>query len=743
MPTLLPAAAGPALAAARLGPGAGLNATASVPSLPPGLPPAEVVALAVVLLAALAVLLLAPRPGHWRTLLPSSVGALVGAVCGIATYTAGYLAILLSRGYDLGGAAQRAMDGVTYWEVSMVLVGAVLGATFARYRWRSLGLLSYVGLVTLVAGYLLYAVTAAIPQVPQDQRWLSYVLLAAEAGSLGLVLIFAFYSLDVASRRQWLRMPERLPRSRRYVPKVAIHVPIYNEPIDVVTITVARLTAQDYPKDRVTVMVIDDSSDEQARRQMQDFCRQVGARYMNRPDRRGFKAGALNYALRRTPRDVELVGVVDADYWVEPDYLRSVVGYFVNPKLGFLQTPQDYRNLDESFLTRQYYNAEAYFYHAVLPSRNEENAIIFCGTMGLIRRRALEQAGGWGEDHVCEDAELSVRLAALGWDSLYVGRSFGKGLMPAVFEAYKKQFHRWAFGNVRILLAHVGGILASRMSRRQKFDFVAGNLHWFDGAFITAIALSLLYVAGGEAMGYAIATHHQRELALLALVPLFLLVDGVARVHLALRRAGPVRFRDTVRVLGMWFAIKFTNMSAALKAIAGARAAFVRTPKAPGEALRPGAALARALALTRAESLLAAVLAGVAGLTLVRFVRGPLTPVGQGDLLLAFWLALYALMFGCAPLYAYLSYRTLRPVPNLPPAAPAVPRLVTGERPAPPPAAPPAAAPPAASVLASGGAFEIVGLAPGESRAPGAADTAREPEPARASERAPGPLPSR
>lgn len=642
-----------------------------------GLSSADLIAGFALLLAALLFLAYLMRPARPRTrsALPTVVGALVGALWGVVTYVAGYVAILLSspperlRGLDLQGALAHALAGVTYWELTLAAGGALFGALFARYRWRALGLLSYVGLVILVAGYMLYAVTTALPQVPRGSRWLSMLLLAAEGASLTLVLIFAFYSLDVASRRSWVRLPERLPRSRRFVPRVAVHVPVYNEPLDVVTITVARLAAQDYPKDRFVIMVIDDTPDPKAREELQAFCRKVGVRYMTRPDRRGFKAGALNYALRRTPRDVEIIGVVDADYWCEPEYLRSVVGYFVNPRLGFVQTPQDYRNLDESFLTRQYYNAEAYFYHAVLPSRNEENAIIFCGTMGLIRRRALEQAGGWGEEHVCEDAELSVRLAALGWDSLYVSRSFGKGLMPAVFDAYKKQFHRWAFGNVRILFTHLGGILASRMSRRQKFDFVAGNLHWFDGLFICVIAGSLLLVAWGELTGRSVVTHHQRELVLLALVPIFLLVDGAVRVHVVLRRAGRVGFRNTLKVLGMWFAIKFTNMAAALKSATGIQAPFVRTPKTPGRALTPREALVRSLLLCKGESLVAALLLGTSLLVFVRAAAGvgP-TPV-SGVLLLSFWLGLYAVMFACAPVYAYLSYRTLRPGAMISPIA--------------------------------------------------------------------------
>src|SRR5687768_3510971 len=122
--------------------------------------------------------------------------------------------------------------------------------------------------------------------------------------------------------------------------------------------------------------------------------------------------------------------------------------------------------------------------------------------MGILRRRALEEVGGFAEDQICEDAEISVRLAAAGWDSLYVDRSFGKGLMPAVFDSYKKQFHRWAFGNVKIFFARLGMILRSRMSARRKLDFLVSNLHWFDGFFVTAIAGTLLYIGMGPLLGY-------------------------------------------------------------------------------------------------------------------------------------------------------------------------------------------------------------------------------------------------
>lgn len=600
------------------------------------------------------------REGPWRALL----GFLMGAFCGFAIYWSG---AAIAAASDLMAMPQeevpreflRPFYTYTAWEAVLVATGAVVGALVGRYRWRLPGLLSYVALISLIAGYFVYSVTVSLPGVPEEQRWVSVLLLVGEAGGLSLIVVFSFYSLDAATRRRWTRLAEGRPFDPSLRPRVAFQVPVFNEPLEMVQETIKHLLAQDYPKDRFLVMVADDSTDEVLRARLKEFCEGVGAQYVRRPTRRGFKAGALNHCTAILPPEVELVAVIDADYWVEPHYLSSIVGYFADPDLSFVQTPQDYRNVHQSFLTRQYKRAEAYFYHAIMPSRNEQNAIIFCGTMGILRRKALEEVGGFAEDQICEDAEIAVRLAVHGWESLYVDRSFGKGLMPAVFDAYKKQFHRWAFGNVRILFSRAGMILRSRMTKRQKLDFLVSNLHWFDGVFVVIVAGVLLYLGLGPVLGYDAVTHHQKEIALLGLVPVFLLADGLVRLHFVLRRSGPMGFGRTLLVQGMWFAIKFTNMMAALKCVLGFRTPFVRTPKDTGGRLSMPRAFVRAIRITKAESLIGATLATVAVVNALPLadLTDP-EEVAQGALLPA-WLALYALMFLCAPLYAYLSYRTL------------------------------------------------------------------------------------
>ena len=561
------------------------------------------------------------------------------------------------------------LDQLTVAELAAAILGGIVGLVVIRFGWRLYGILAYVAFVSIVAGYFAYVFNVALPRVPVDKLPLSLFLLWAEGMSLAMVVIHAFYGLDNFVKRRWDRTPDKVPFSRHYLPRVAFHYACFNEPPEIVFDALSRFKEIDYPKDRYVVMVCDDSTKEELRRPVEDFCRQHGFVYIHRTDRKGYKAGALNHALTLTPPDVEIISVIDADYHVEPEYLRETVGYFIDPALGFLQTPQDYRNVHQSFLTRQYYCADGYFYRAIMPSRNEANAISFCGTMGMVRREALERVGGWAEHHVTEDCELSVRLLDAGWRSLFIPKTFGKGLIPPTFDAYKKQHHRWSFGGVKVLKEHFRKMVvpsAGGMTARQRFDFFISCLQWFDGIYACVIAAAVAAIAVGEIRGEPLTVYHRNEVFLVGLVPVFLLADGFARLHLALRRSMNLSMWGTLKVMGVWYAIKFVHMRAAIKAFLGFKVPFVRTPKAPEG--RPGRleAFWRAIRLTTFETGFFLVMLGLA-------VALPATSGGDMPLpkiLLWVWLMLYSLVFLAAPLYAYLSFRTFVPDDELPTMAP-------------------------------------------------------------------------
>ena len=219
--------------------------------------------------------------------------------------------------------------------------------------------------------------------------------------------------------------------------------------------TLRSLLRIDYPN--YEVVVIDDNTEDEAMwRPVQAWCAEHGVKFAHLAEWPGYKSGALNYALGECASpDAEIIGVVDSDYQIDPGFLRRCVPLFADPAVGFIQAPQDYRDWRASAYLRRLYYSYRYFFAVSQPSRNERDGAIFAGTMGLIRKQALVQVGGWDEWCITEDAELSLRLLRAGWSGLHVDASMGHGVMPLTFEALKSQRYRWCFGGIQILRMHL------------------------------------------------------------------------------------------------------------------------------------------------------------------------------------------------------------------------------------------------------------------------------------------------
>jgi cellulose synthase/poly-beta-1,6-N-acetylglucosamine synthase-like glycosyltransferase len=209
----------------------------------------------------------------------------------------------------------------------------------------------------------------------------------------------------------------------------------------------------------------------------------------------GFKAGALRLAMSHIAADAEVVGILDADYVVQPDWLKDLVPLFADPSVGLVQAPQDHRD-DKRSVLHHAMNAEyAGFFDIGMVQRNEVNAIVVHGTMCLIRRSALEAVGGWSSDTICEDTDLGLTLLEHGWHAHYTNRRYGHGLLPDTFEFYKKQRDRWAYGGIQILKKHWRRFLPgeSGLTREQKREFMLGWLSWL-GAESLGVLVALLNI---------------------------------------------------------------------------------------------------------------------------------------------------------------------------------------------------------------------------------------------------------
>ncbi|WP_291861721.1 glycosyltransferase [Bradyrhizobium sp.] len=277
-------------------------------------------------------------------------------------------------------------------------------------------------------------------------------------------------------------------------PKVSIHVPAYFEPPDMLKQTLDAVARLDYPNFEC-VVIINNTPDPEFWQPIQDHCRALGERFkfINAEKVEGFKAGALRLAMERTAVDAEIIGIIDADYVVQPDWLKDLVPVFADPRVGLVQAPQDHRDGDTSLMHYIMNGEYAGFFDIGMVQRNEVNAIIVHGTMCLIRRAAMDMAGGWAGDTICEDTDLGLAIIEHGWLTHYTNHRYGHGLLPDTYEAFKKQRHRWAYGGFQIVKKHWRRFLpgASRLSPDQRREFALGWLNWL-GAESLGVVVAIL-----------------------------------------------------------------------------------------------------------------------------------------------------------------------------------------------------------------------------------------------------------
>ncbi len=338
--------------------------------------------------------------------------------------------------------------------------------------------------------------------------WNGHYFVPGAAFALGLgiallipLVIIALARVEEIAAIAFGRKPRRLIDSPPLAPdvpapKVSIHIPAHNEPPDMLKQTLDAVARLDYPNFECLV-VINNTPDPALWRPIEDHCQTLGERFkfVRAENLVGYKAAALRLAIVHTAADAEILGVIDADYVVQPDWLRDLVPAFADPAVGLIQAPQDHRDSERSLMHHAMNGEYAGFFDIGMVQRNECNAIIVHGTMCLIRRNALEAAGGWSSDTICEDTDLGLTLLELGWQAQYTNKRYGHGLLPDSFEAYKKQRHRWAYGGFQIVKKHWRRFLpgASRLTREQKREFGLGWLNWL-GAESIGVAVAILNI---------------------------------------------------------------------------------------------------------------------------------------------------------------------------------------------------------------------------------------------------------
>lgn len=302
---------------------------------------------------------------------------------------------------------------------------------------------------------------------------------------------------DIVCRERWRKIRHPYPHQlASHEPFVSIHVPTYSEPPEMVIETLNKLAAIQYK--HYEVIVIDNNTKDSALwRPVEAHCAALGDkfRFIHAEGITGAKGGALNYIHKYIDPRATIIGVIDADYQVDPNFLHSLVGHFGDPKVGFIQTPHDYRAWQENLFLSMCYWEYKLFFHSAMISLNERDAGITVGTMCLVRKDVLEKAGGWSEWCVTEDSELAIRIHDIGYSSIYIDKTYGRGLIPDSFEGYKKQRYRWTAGPVQEF-RHYAKHFIGLSKRDSQFTLIQRIFHLNHGLgnFLLSFQIPLLLI---------------------------------------------------------------------------------------------------------------------------------------------------------------------------------------------------------------------------------------------------------
>ena len=368
-------------------------------------------------------------------------------------------------------------------------------------------------------------------------------------------------------------LPERLPR-------VTVQLPIYNEMYVVERLldSVCRIR---YPKERLEIQLLDDSTDETVTiaRAAVERHRAEGfdIHYLRREDRRGFKAGALEEALQQATG--EFILIFDADFVAPPDILEKTLGHFQDPEVGLVQARWGHINREYSLLTQvQSILLDGHFILEHGARSRSGRFFNFNGTAGLWRKSVIADSGGWQHDTLTEDLDLSYRAQLRGWRFVYVQDVVSPAEVPVEMNAFKSQQHRWAKGSVQTCKKLLPRILASRLPLHIKLEAAFHLTANF--AYPLMVLLSVLMFPA-MVIRYNMGWYEM----IIVDVPLFMgATTSVCSFYVLSQKeifgeAWKSRLKYLPAVLSLGIGISVNNAKAVLEGLFGHTSEFTRTPK--------------------------------------------------------------------------------------------------------------------------------------------------------------------
>jgi cellulose synthase/poly-beta-1,6-N-acetylglucosamine synthase-like glycosyltransferase len=416
-------------------------------------------------------------------------------------------------------------------------------------------------------------------------------LLAVYALTLAGLVFFAAHRLKIL----WLYVRHcragapAPPAAAAGRPRVCVQCPVYNEPL-VVEGLLAHVTALRWPAAQLEIQLLDDSTDDTpaiiGRWLAAHPAAAAGCRHLRRADRAGFKAGALAAGMRQS--GAEFFAVFDADFRPAPDFLETLMPHFTDPRVGVVQARWDFANREASLLTRfQAVFLDAHF--VVEQAARHAGGLFFNfnGTAGIWRRAALEDAGGWADDTVTEDLDVSYRAQIRGWRFIYRDDYPVDSELPESLSAFKSQQRRWTKGGIQVARKLLRTVVASRLPARIKREAVShlatGLVHPLLVLF-AALLVPCLFVLGAEPRGFW-WIFNPITVVLLGVATMAVYVTGqYFRRRQWLGAVAGLAAAPLVMAFGL--AMSVTGCLAVLEGLCTSGGEFMRTPKGGARAAR-------------------------------------------------------------------------------------------------------------------------------------------------------------
>jgi len=408
-----------------------------------------------------------------------------------------------------------------------------------------------------------------------------WVVLVVYFGILTVLAIYGVYRVkQVSEFWRYSKFPPK-PKGEfpeNELPHITVQLPLFNE-MYVIERLVKAVTEIDYPRERLEIQVLDDSTDETVKIASATVAKYAAKgfdiHYIHRDDRTGFKAGALENGMKTAKGS--LIAIFDADFVPKPDFLRKLVHHFTDPIVGCAQMRWAHINGSYNLLTRlQTIMLDGHFVLEQTTRNRSGNFFNFNGTAGILRREAIEMSGGWQHDTLTEDTDLSFRAQLMGWKFVYLLDEEAPAEIPVEINAFKAQQRRWAKGVLQVWFKLYRRIWYAPLPMRVKLEMffrLTGN-----------ISYPLMIVASFMQFPLLLVRYNQGLYQLMVLdVPLLFF----STVSVVLFYGSAIWYLDKSRwrmlhlplVMGLGIGLAFSNARAVLEALMGVKSDFVRTPK--------------------------------------------------------------------------------------------------------------------------------------------------------------------